>query len=164
MANTDFKAANKIRFNKHLKRKNNDVVAAMYAMYCLPKSLEEVGEVYRKSRQAVYDVFRTRGYPLRSKPKRGEQILDGISFYETKKRSCLRGTTKDGHRIMMHHYVWTKAYGEILPGFCIWHKDRNPSNNVLENLEAIPKISMSKFFNPKGNNQYTKYETTQASA
>jgi hypothetical protein len=28
----DFKPANKIRYNKHPKRRNNDLVAAMYAM------------------------------------------------------------------------------------------------------------------------------------
>jgi hypothetical protein len=62
----DFKPANKILYNKHPRRKNNDLVAAMYAMYLRgpkrrPMSLAEIARIYRKTRQAVYDVFRSRG-------------------------------------------------------------------------------------------------------
>jgi hypothetical protein len=40
-----------------------------------------------------------------------------------------------------HHYVWEKATGiKIEKGFCIHHKDRNPLNNSIENLEYM-KIS-----------------------
>jgi hypothetical protein len=58
---------------------------------CTGKSLEEVGTVYHKTRQTVYDVFRSRGYKLRSKQLKGLQILDGIRFTETK-GGYLRGT------------------------------------------------------------------------
>lgn len=150
----ELRLENKIRYNKHKKRKNNDIVAAMYAMYCLPKSLEEIGKVYRKSRQAIYDVFRSRGYKLRSKEMKGLQVLDGINFSLTK-GGHLRGTV-NGVRILMHHYVWQKSNGPILPGHCVWHKDRNPSNNSLDNLEMIPKSLMGKHFNPSGKNQFSK--------
>ena len=150
----ELKLKNKILYNKHRKRKNNDIVAAMYAMYCLPKSLEEVGKVYRKSRQAIYDVFRSRGYKLRSKEMKGLQVLDDVKFSLTK-GGHLRGTVNK-KRVLMHHYVWEKANGPILSGHCIWHKDRNPANNALDNLEMIPKNMMSKYFNPTGKNQHSK--------
>ncbi len=68
----DFKPVNTIRYNKHPRRKNNEIIAAMYAMYSTPgedgrpRSIEAVAKVYRKTRQAVYDMFRSRGYKLRS--------------------------------------------------------------------------------------------------
>lgn len=61
---------NVIRYNKHRNRKNNDIVAAMYAMYLMgpeghPCTLEEIGRYYKRSRQAIHDVFKSRGYKLR---------------------------------------------------------------------------------------------------
>ncbi len=93
------KPVNQVKFNKHPKRKNNEIVAAMYAMYQMGKSLAEVGVFYHKTRQAVYDMFRSRGYPLRSKQFKGLQILEGIRFTEMK-GGYLRGTLPDGRRLM----------------------------------------------------------------
>ena len=111
----DYKPVNKIRYNKHPRRKNNEIVAAMYAMYSTPgedgrvRSIEAVARVYRKTRQAVYDMFRSRGYELRSKRLDGLQVLDGIRFTKTK-GGYLRGTF-NGRRILMHTYVWEKVKG-----------------------------------------------------
>ena len=106
----DFKPVNKIRYNQHPKRQNNDLVDAMYAMYSTPgedgrfRSIEAVAKVYRRTRQAVYDLLRSRGYELRSKRLDGLQVLDGIRFTKTK-GGYLRGTY-NGRRILMHTYVW----------------------------------------------------------
>lgn len=62
----DRELPNEIRFNRHRKRKNNDIVAAMYAMYESGKSCSQIGDVYGGiSKQSVTSVFRTRGYSLR---------------------------------------------------------------------------------------------------
>src|ERR687885_19480 len=56
---------------RQFNRKNNDAVLAMYEVYLSGKSLQYIAEVmYRGkfTRQALYDVFRARGYKLRSKP------------------------------------------------------------------------------------------------
>lgn len=145
---------NLILYNKHKNRKNNEIVGAMYAMYCLPKSLEQVGQAYRKSRQAIYDLFKSRGYKLRSKKMLGLQLLDGLKFTRTK-GGYLRGTLNK-KRILMHHYVWEKAHGKLPDDHCVYHKDRNKENNTLENLAIIPKSMMSSHFNPNHNNQHTK--------
>lgn len=145
---------NQIRFNKHKKRKNNDKVAAMYAAYCDGMSLHAIGKMYRKTRQAIYDVFRSRGYPLRSKQLKGLQVFDGIKFTEAK-GGHLRGTTPFG-RMLMHQYVWQKTNGPIPDGHYIFHKDRDPKNNELTNLELLAKKDMSKKFNPSGRNQFSK--------
>jgi hypothetical protein len=145
---------NEVRLNKHLKRKNNDIVAAMYAMYCLPKSLEEVGKAYRKSRQCIYDLFHSRGYPLRSKQLKGLTVVDGIKFTLTR-GGYLRGTVNK-KRVLLHQYIWVKHHGEIPKGHVLFFIDHNHQNVSIENLKAIPKSMMSVYFNPSGNNQFTK--------
>lgn len=147
------KAVNKIRINKHPKRKNNDLVAAMYAMYQTGKSLEEIGNIYGKSRQAVYDVFRTRGYPLRSKQLKGLQILDGIKF-TIMKGGYLRGSVGT-RRMTMQKYVWEKHHGPVPADHVIYHLDRNPANNAIENLAILHKTKQQSVFNPNGLNQFS---------
>ena len=153
-SNTIDKDLNKIKYNKHPKRKNNIVVAAMYAMYQSPKSIAEVAKVYRKTRQTVYDTFKSRGYKLRSKELKGLTMYDGHRFTLTK-GGYLRGTIK-GKRQLLHWYVWEKYNGYIPPGFVIHHKDNNPANNEIENLELVARSDMGKRFNPSGNNQHIK--------
>lgn len=144
-----------IRFNRHPKRKNNFKVGEMYDCYKDGMSLATIGKLYGCTRQAVYNIFQTRGYPLRKKQLRGLQVLDGIRFTLTK-GGHLRGTMPGGRRVLMHWYVWEKANGPIPAGHCIFHVDRNPANNALENLQLLPKSQMSFIFNPSGKNQYAK--------
>jgi hypothetical protein len=37
-----------------------------------------------------------------------------------------------------HRWVWMKHFGDIPSGYHIHHKDGNPSNNEIENLELLP--------------------------
>jgi hypothetical protein len=142
-----------VRLNKHPKRKNNEIVAAMYAMYQTGKSLAEIGAVYHKTRQAVYDVFRSRGYPLRSKQFKGLQTIDGIRFTETK-GGYLRGTHPDGRRMMLHHYVWEKANGPIPPKFVVRIVNGDRRDARIENLELMSLSEWNKRFSPHLN-QFT---------
>jgi hypothetical protein len=151
----DFKPVNKIRYNKHPRRKNNDLVAAMYAMYSTPgedgrlRSIEAVAKVYRRTRQAVYDVFRSRGYRLRTKRFDGLQVLDEIRFTKTK-GGYLRGTF-NGRRILMHTYVWETVNGPVPKGYGIHHKDLNRENNAIQNLELLTIEEISSKHNPHYN-------------
>lgn len=155
----DEKLPNKIRVNKHPRRKNNDLVAGMYALYCAkkengkPNSMADVARWYKRSRQAVYELFKTRGYPLRSKPLRGLQVLDGIRFTLTK-NGYLRGSV-NGERMLMHHYVWQKYTGSrVLPGWNIHHKDGNKENNDISNLEILTASEHTRRYSPHLN-QFT---------
>lgn len=144
-----------IRYNRHPKRKNNLKVAEMYDCYKDGMSLATIAKLYAPlTRQAVYDIFKSRGYPLRKKKFKGLQILDGIRFTLTK-GGHLRGTVGK-RRVLMHWYIWEKANGPIPAGHCIFHKDHNPANNSIDNLELLPKSQMSHVFNPGGKNQFTK--------
>jgi hypothetical protein len=55
----------------------------------------------------------------------------------------------------MHQFVWEERYGPIPIGHVIHHKDNDPANNALENLELVPRNEMSKRFNPGGRNQFS---------
>lgn len=154
-----------IRFNRHPLRKNNIQVAEMYDCYRDGMSLAKIAKLYtwsgkKMTRQAVFDVFKSRGYRLRSKKFKGLQELDGIRFTLTK-GGHLRGTLPDKRRVLMHWYVWEKHNGPVPAGHCIFHKDRNPANNSLENLELLPKSQMAYVFNPSGKNQFTKLQYAQ---
>lgn len=152
----EFRPANEIRYNKHRNRKNNDLVAAMYAMYCCgpegrPYTLEEVGKIYRRSRQAVYDVFKSRGYPLRSKPVKDSVIIDGRKFTPRHDRYW-RATA--GDRKQLHVYIWEREFGKLPAGHGIHHKDLDRGNNDLANLECLPIAEISSKHNPHLN-QFT---------
>lgn len=145
--------------------KSSVLVAAMYEMYLNGNdgrgcSLAQVAEVYKCTRQNVYDRFKARGYELRSKEPALLQEVDGIRFVLNKKRSkpYLRGTLPDGRRVMIHRYVWEKAHGEIPPGLVVVHKNGDFLDNGIENLMLMKRSDMSAYFNPNGHNQFTAPE------
>jgi hypothetical protein len=144
-----------IRFNLHQKRKNNIKVAGMYEAYKNGRSLEQVAGMYRISRQAVYDVFKSRGYSLRSKEMKGKVIIDGISF-TLMKGGYLRGTIPGKIRTTAQRYVWEKNYGPVPDGHVIHHKNGIKTDNEISNLCLVKKSDMGKVFNPEGNNQFIK--------
>ena len=46
---------------------------------------------------------------------------------------------RNGKRVFEHREVWEQAHGPIPEGGVIHHKDHNPANNSLENLELIDR-------------------------
>lgn len=160
---TDEESGLEVRFNLHPRKKNNLRVAAMYGAYSGGMSLEEVARLYRVSRQAVYDVFRTRGYPLRSKESAGRYhtTCHGTRWYKTK-GGYLRGTV-GGVRKLLHQHVWELSNGPIPPGHVLHFKDGNPARCALSNLELVPKGQMSARFNPeRRTNPAKSWETRRA--
>ncbi len=150
------KLVNEIRYNKHILRKNHEQVAAMYAMYLTGKSLAQVGESYRRTRQAVYDVFRTRGYPLRSKKKYPEMTVNGIKFTPSHRGGYWRATSRKKN-LFLHTYIWEKHHSPVPAGHGIHHINLDKSDNRIENLECLPISEISRrFSNPEGINQYSK--------
>lgn len=146
VVNISEKPANEVLHTKHRFNKNDDLVGAMYAMYCTPdpdtgkiRSLSHVARVYRKGRQTVYDLFKTRGYKLRSKQYPGLQIYKGIEF-TLHKLGYLRGTVNK-KRVLMNRYVWETKKGKIPKGYCVYHKDKDKTNNKLSNLVLRSKRS-----------------------
>lgn len=149
------KLPNRIRYNKHRKRKNNDLVAAMYAMYRTGKSLAQIGGIYGKTRQAIYDLFRTRGYELRSKESAGRYVSTcyGVKWYRSK-GGYLRGSI-NGRRTMLHREVWERMHGPVPDDHVLYFRDGDHTRCTIENLAMITKSEMQKVFNPTGRNQFS---------
>jgi hypothetical protein len=126
--------------------------AEMYEVYKSGKSLSEVGDMYGMTRQSVYEGFRRRSYPLRSKAEAPYQILDGVKF-TLRNHGYYAATT--GNRELMHRYVWRKRHGDIPENHDIHHVDRNRANNDISNLELYSKSDHARLFST-GSNQFVK--------
>lgn len=143
----------KIRLNRHPLRQNNYRVAEMYDAYQDGMSLANVAKLYGCTRQAVYDVFRSRGYRLRKKKHKGLTERYGIEF-TLDGRGTLRGS-KDGRRVYLHRMVWEEANGTLPAAHVLTFLDGDRTNVALENLELVPMNQMSRRFNPTGRNQFS---------
>lgn len=53
-------------------------------------------------------------------------------------RTYFRGHFTAGSPVYLHRQVWKDNYGEIPKGFQVHHKDHNPANNDISNLELLP--------------------------
>lgn len=153
---------NKIKYNKHVLRKNHDLVAAMYAMYCTGKSCDAVAVSYRRSRQAIYDMFKTRGYKLRERKYLPYIMFDGLKF--TINRGLYRMTTTRGKGALLHTYIYEKHHGPVPAGHGIHHENGDVLDNRIENLKlySIKEISskfsphLNQFTSPKGSKIWRK--------
>lgn len=144
----------RLQYNRHPLRKNNLKVAEMYDCYIDGMSLQTIAKLYETTRQSVYDVFRSRGYKLRTKKKKGLMIKFGISF-TLDGHGTLRGS-KDGKRVYLHRMVWEEKNGPIPAKHVLLFKDGDRRNIDISNLELLPMAMMSRRFNPESHNQFTK--------
>lgn len=53
--------------------------------------------------------------------------------------SYFRSSAGKGNPKLLHREIWKSHYGEIPAGYLIHHKDGNPLNNSIENMECISK-------------------------
>lgn len=133
---------NPIRYNRQKNRRNNDLIAAMYALYQTGKTLQQVGKVYGTTRQSVFSVFRSRGYALRARIDAPSRFVGGIKFTKSgKSRKGLpkrwRATRRD-KSLLLSHYIWEKHFGPVPAGHGIRYKDGDEDNNSVRNLECVP--------------------------
>lgn len=61
------------------------------------------------------------------------QKFEGLTFYKAARTEHLVGN----HSI--HRTIWTYYYGEIPEGYDIHHRDLNPKNNDISNLQLLTK-------------------------
>jgi len=133
-------------------QKRKPVYDNAYQSYLDGLSLEQVANEIGVTRQCVYKAFKKRGYILRGPNFRPYQIYDGKKF--TLRNTGYYSLSNDD-RCLMHRYVWEKEKGIIPYGWDIHHLDENKANNVIENLECLPKTEHTSKYSPH-NNQYTK--------
>ena len=146
------------RFPNHMKNRSqkNDVIAAQYSAYVSGLSLERVAKLYKFkiTRQSLYENFRRRGYPLRKKNFLPVTVYDGIRWTRESHYGYMRATFRHKN-VYLHRYIWEKYRGKIPAGHGIHHKDNDPANNKLSNLECLTIEEISSKHNPH-RNQYTR--------
>lgn len=74
------------------------------------------------------------------------QITRNSRAVKDKPQGCLKGSgpyttvTINGTKWMVHRLIWSMFYGEIPDEMVIDHKDNNPSNNKITNLQCLTSI------------------------
>lgn len=134
-----------------------DWVDEMYAAYQQLQSLEKVGDIYGRTRQAMWDIFKRRGLPLQAKHFQDKWLYGGRS-YTPSKDGYLRNTVfrsgKAPFETQLHRKMWADHFGPIPRGFNVHFKDGNFRNFALGNLVCGP-ISQISAMTATGQNQYS---------
>ena len=118
-------------------RRADALAESMYDDYCQGLSLEKVGAKYNRTRQAVYKMFRRRGWNMRPIRPSGETVEYGGRKYGIGAQGYYRCTTGDRH--LLHRQVWADVNGAIPDGYEIHHQDHNKLNNDIGNLQLLTK-------------------------
>jgi len=78
--------------------------------------------------------------------KYGPRVFWGNHYFAVDAKGYYRNKRAGG---LLHRLIWENEYGPIPPGTFVHHKDGNPLNNDLSNLElATPKEHS--FIHPRG--------------
>lgn len=143
----------------HRRRLKAELVARMYADYKRLKSLEKVGDLYGRTRQAMFSIFETHGLELNHKVFLPVIKYAGMKFTQQKicgRHRYLRATVrKKGQPAYLHHAVWRKHRGAIPPGHKLVFKDGNHRNVRIGNLLCMTVSEQVRRGNT-GANQFTK--------
>lgn len=130
----------------------NEKYKNMYEYYKKGYSLQEVGKMFRMTRQSVYSGFKRRNFKLRKK-----KVLPFKFFKNEKFTPQINGYYRStiNKRKLMHRVVWEFYKGKIPKNHDIHHINKNISDNKIENLELYTKSEHARKFNT-GSNQYIK--------
>lgn len=86
--------------------------------------------------------------PNRTTFKKGQFVMEnhpswkgGIQKLKTGEHYINLG---QGKRIRRPRYNWEQVYGPLPKGYVIYHKDRDTTNDHIENLEAISRAELLK--------------------
>ena len=120
-----------------------------YKLYQQGCSLAEVGKVIGVTRQSVFDCFKRRGFVLRKKKLLPVYIYKGRKF-TINTNGYYRCTDRKGTHLL-HRYVWESERGKIPQGYDIHHLDGDKTNNIVDNLECLPKAEHTKRYSPNCN-------------
>jgi len=58
----------------------------------------------------------------------------------------------------LHHAIWESVHGKIPWGYFIHHKDGNPDNNSIENLEAVLERDHLRYYHGGAFHHHSKNE------
>ena len=110
----------------------------MYSLYNQGYSLQQVAAAFGVSRQGVYKMFKIRNWTLRPRRKPLPFVMWGGERFSLGPNGYYRSTITRHKNRTLHRVVWEHSHGKIPEGHDVHHKDGNPANNDVENLECLP--------------------------
>ncbi len=136
------------------------VVDAMYADYLRLHSLSRVAKLYHRTRQNIWDIFRSHGKALFARTFAEKVIWRGRAFTPGKD-GYLRATL--GDREPLHHAMWRATHGEIPEGFQVTFRNANRLDFRDENLACMPIAEVTRLHST-GHNQFTRRRDRRSAA
>lgn len=118
------------------------VIEKMHADYRRLGSLARVGKLYGRTRQAMYDIFRSHGLELNARNFHARILFAG-RIWTPGKGGYYRPTT--GNRAeLLHHVIYEARTGRKVPsGWRVGFKDGDNSNFGQGNLVCMPIQDMT---------------------
>lgn len=119
------------------------VVNAMHQDYQRLGSIAKVANLYGRSPQATWELFRQHQLPMNpgSKARRRPGIVFQGQLY-TPSKCGFHGTT--GRRRLLHHVIWESKHGPIPPGWQVSFLNGKFSDVRLENLFCATRAEVTR--------------------
>lgn len=116
------------------------VVGQMHADYQRLGSCAKVAALYGRTRQAMFDIFKSHGCALHAKTFKSKLSYGGrdYTFDSGRTRHRYWRATR-GDREPLHRRIWREAGGAIPAGYELAFRDGDGANYALENLELVRK-------------------------
>lgn len=114
-------------------KRKPDRAKAIYDLYQQGHSVAQIATTFGVSYQAAYAMLKRYGLTVKPQPKPLPFVLFNEQKY-TRKKSGYYVSTSRTHSLL-HRDIWQHYNGEIPDGAEVHHKDENPANNCIENLE-----------------------------
>jgi hypothetical protein len=108
-------------------------VDKMFCDYERLKSVAKVGALYGRTRQAMWDIFKSRDLPLQKKVFKKKVWHNGVAYSMHYGYLCATSI----ERTPLHHVIWIKANGSIPRGHKLVFNDGNRQNFSLENIVCL---------------------------
>jgi len=141
----------KCQYNNHMGRPLLSKYSGAVTMYEQGMSIEQVGQKFGLSRQAMWDALRRRGAKFRHKEPQPFIEFEGLK-YSLSKDGYYRATTFRRINKMLHQDVWRKFVGEIPDGWDIHHKHENDKATVDPNrLECLTPSNHTRIYGHQAN-------------
>lgn len=106
------------------------------------------------TRQRIFYFFNMLNLSTRQNKKLKTIEYKGALYTKSKNKGKYWRKTS-GDRETLHRETWKQERGPIPDGYDVHHKDENPDNNYIENLECLSKSDHTRLYSPF-NNQFIK--------
>jgi hypothetical protein len=115
-----------------------DIVQQMYRDYMHLGSLSKVGKLYKRTRQSMWEIFRSSGLKMNERKFHAKILFEGRSFTPGKDGYYRESSARKNIRLL-HYAIWEKASGKKCPpGWQVFFKDGDNTNFRSRNLDCLP--------------------------